>query len=228
MSAHPFLDRREAGRYLAAQLRRQMPTTSGTPLVLALPRGGVPVAFEVAVTLNARLDLLPVRKIGYPANPEYAIGALATLGDKVVQVMDDAVWRGEPSAGSAVAAVIASEQRELQRRNRLYRQNRPPLAVGGHDVILVDDGLATGATMRAAVKAARLAGARHITVAAPVASNSACARLREEVDACACTIEVPNLLAIGMWYRDFEPTTDAEVLTLLADAERRRAAAASP
>lgn len=230
MSAHPFIDRREAGRYLAAQLLRTRRSGSGTRplLVLGLPRGGVPVAHEVAVALNAPLDVLPVRKIGYPGNPEYAVGALATLDDEVVRVMDEAVWRGEPAAGSPLAEVIDSETRELQRRRRLYRQDRPPLPVASHDLVLVDDGLATGATMRAAVKAARLAGARHITVAAPVGSSSACARLREDADACVCAIEVPNLLAIGMWYRNFEPTPDAEVLALLADAGRRRVAAAPP
>jgi predicted phosphoribosyltransferase len=208
----PLADRREAGRLLASELAdlRDAPGL----LVLALPRGGVPVGYEIAQALGAPLDVLVVRKIGMPGHPEYAIGALASGPDGGLQVLDRRP--GDARQREAVQAVIREERAELQRRERAYRGQRPPPEIQGHAVILVDDGLATGATMEAAARAVRLLRPGQLVVAAPVASSPAARRLAPWVDRLAF-IAVPEPFdAVSLWYRDFAQTQDDEVQRLLA------------
>jgi putative phosphoribosyl transferase len=223
MSAHVFRDRRDAGRQLAVMVATVADASPAphTLLVLGLPRGGVPVAFEVATLLAAPLDVLPVRKLGLPGNEEVAMGAIAALNGEVAQVVDYDLLQREPAAALLLDRVIRREYTELLRRRRRYRGERPPLDVAGRDVILVDDGLATGATMRAAVLAVRQGHARRIVVAVPVGAADRCARLRTEADACVCVVEAGNLFAVGAWYAEFSQTSDEEVATLLAESERR-------
>jgi len=207
-----FRDRPQAGRALA----RQLGAWVGHPevVVLALPRGGVPVAAPVAKALGAPLDVLVVRKLGHPLEPEFALGAIAGGG---VQVMNPLT--GLPPVSEAdLAEVVAHEQAELQRREQAYRGDRPPCALGGRVAILVDDGLATGATMLAAVRAARGAGAARVVVAVPVASREAMALVGAEADE-VHSVQVPEpFRAVGLWYRDFEQTGDEQVRSLLAQA----------
>ena len=209
-----FRDRTQAGRALAEQLG----AWAGHPevVVLALPRGGVPVAAPVAQALGAPLDVLVVRKLGHPLEPEFALGAIAGGG---VQVMNPLT--GLPPVSEAdLAEVVAHEQAELQRREQAYRGDRPPCALGGRVAILVDDGLATGASMLAAVRAARAAGAARVVVAVPVASREAMALVGAEADE-VHSVQVPEpFRAVGLWYRDFEQTGDEEVRSLLAQAAR--------
>ncbi len=206
-----FTDRRDAGRALAQKLSDH----AGRPdvVVLGLARGGVPVAWEVARALDAPLDVFVVRKIGYPGNPELAIGAIAS-GDVTVLSTDLIAELGVPRA--AVDAAIAREREELARRERACRPGRPPLALGGKTVLLVDDGLATGATMRAAVAAIRRLGPRSIVVAVPVGSPQACGVASAVADACVCVRAPPDFMAVGEWYEDFAQTTDEEVRDLLS------------
>src|SRR2546422_1830363 len=215
-----FRDRGEAGRLLATKLRAY----AGRPdvLVLALPRGGVPVAYEVARALGAPLDVFLVRKLGVPGHEELAMGAVATGG---VRVLNDDVVRALQIPESMIDAVAAREQHELARRERLYRGNRPPPDVRGRTVILVDDGLATGATMHAAVKALRQQQPGRIVVAVPTASPEICEELRAEVDEVICAITPDPFYAVGLWYEDFSQTTDEEVRELLARSERAGRAA---
>lgn len=212
-----FKDRREAGRVLANRLTAY----AGRPdvLVLALPRGGVPVAFEVAEALDAPLDVFLVRKLGLPGQEELAMGAIASGG---VRVLNDYVVQALQIPKEVIDAIAAREQDELERRERAYRGNRPPPDVRGRTVILVDDGLATGATMRAAVAALRQERAGRIVVAVPVASPDVCAELGREVDEIVC-LETPEpFYAVGYWYQDFSPTTDEEVRDLLERARQQR------
>jgi putative phosphoribosyl transferase len=217
-----FRDRSDAGRRLAEQLTEY----AGRPgvLVLALPRGGVPVAFEVARRLGAPLDIFLVRKLGVPGHEEFAMGAIATGGVRFINegVVD---YLGIP--GEVVDAVAADEQLELERRERAYRDDRPPPDVRGRTVILVDDGLATGSTMRAASAALRKQGPARIVVAVPVSAPQTCDEFRAEVDEVVCAITPEPFHAVGLWYEDFSQTTDEEVRALLESAarERRRAAA---
>jgi putative phosphoribosyl transferase len=209
----PFRDRAEAGRRLAEKLVKY----AGRPdvLVLALPRGGVPVAFEVAQALEAPLDVFVVRKLGLPGHEELAMGAIASggtwvLNDDVVQALsvpDHVIW-----------PVAARELQELARREQLYRGDRPPLDVRGRTVILVDDGLATGSTMRAAVAALRQLEPDRIVVAVPTAAPSTCGELSLEVDEFVCCIMPDPFYAVGVWYEDFAQTTDEEVRDLLERA----------
>jgi putative phosphoribosyl transferase len=206
-----FKDRRDAGRALAQALD----AWRGHPdlLVLALPRGGVPVGWEVAQALHAPLDVLVVRKLGFPGHEEYAMGAIASGG---VRVMADPS-AGWPVSREALKAVVAREQAELSRRELHYRGDRPPLALAGRVLLLVDDGLATGATMRAAVMAAR-AGAPHcIVVAVPVASREAVRNLSAVADEVVSVLTPEDFQAVGLWYADFDQTSDAEVCRLLQD-----------
>ena len=207
-----FSDRTQAGQVLAQHLSayRQKPQV----LVLALPRGGVPVASEVAKALGAPLDVLTVRKLGMPEHPEYAIGAIASGGARVMN--PEAEFLNLSPA--EVSAIAAREQRELERRERLYRAGRPPLSLQGHTAILVDDGLATGSTMRAAIAAARRLSAQHIVVAVPVAAPETVADLRSEVDEVVCVTTPVPLRAVGLWYDDFEQVSDEAVCALLAQA----------
>ena len=205
-----FNDRAEAGRVLAEQLRHY----AGRPdvIVLALPRGGVPVAYEVARALHAPLDIFVVRKLGIPGHEELAMGAVATGG---VRVLNDQVVKGLSIPGFVIDAVANWELLELERRERLYRGNRPPPEVRGKTVILVDDGLATGSTMLAAVQALRKLGPASIVVAVPVASPDTCQLLKEYVDETVCPATPEPFYAVGLWYRDFSQTTDEEVRELL-------------
>ncbi|WP_207457746.1 phosphoribosyltransferase family protein [Herbiconiux sp. SYSU D00978] len=208
----PFDDRRSAGRELAAVVRERMPHGDG--LVLALPRGGVPVAAEVAAALGAPLDVLVVRKLGVPHSPELAMGAIASVAGRIESTRNDRVLHDafERGAESALAAVTAAEERELQRRLRAYRGERPPLDVAGRTVVLVDDGIATGATARAAVAAARAAGAGRVVVAVPVSlGDAAGATGADDV----IDLWRPGFFSVGQAYLDFRQTTDDEVRSLL-------------
>lgn len=218
-----FANRRDAGQQLAVRIAALVDTAPSPHnlLVLGLPRGGVPVAYEVAKALGAPLDVLPVRKLGLPGQEEYAMGAIAAVNGDFVQVLDNALLRRLPHAALSLDRVIARERAELVRRRKAYRGERPPLHLAGRDIVLVDDGLATGATMRAAVMAARQALAHRIIVAAPVGAVESCERLRLEGCECACVVEAEYLYGVGMWYHDFSPTEDHEVTQLLNEAERR-------
>ncbi|HEU4590978.1 MAG TPA: phosphoribosyltransferase family protein [Steroidobacteraceae bacterium] len=211
-----FTDRRHAGGLLGeavARLRIPPPV-----LVLGLPRGGVPVAFEVAGAIDAPLDVMTVRKIGMPGQPELAIGAVAT-GDVVVHEPGAAPFL--PSLEPPFTQLAAAARRELRRREGFYRRGLPPLDLTGRNVVLVDDGIATGATMLAALRAARKRNAASVIVAAPVASPEAAARLAAEADQ-VVILEKPQILfAIGEWYDRFEQLEDIEVCELLTHAARR-------
>jgi putative phosphoribosyl transferase len=209
----PFQDRSEAGRILAEKLV----VYAGRPdvLVLALPRGGVPVAFEVARALDVPLDVFVVRKLGVPGHEELAMGAIASGG---VRVLNEDVIQALHPPFRVIEAVAARELEELGRRERSYRGDRPALQVRGRTVILVDDGLATGSTMRAAVKALRRLGPDRIVVAVPTAAPSTCAELGLEADECICCITPDPFYAVGVWYEDFSQTTDREVRDLLERA----------
>jgi erythromycin esterase-like protein/predicted phosphoribosyltransferase len=211
MMPERFRNRNEAGRLLAEKLTAY--ANRSDVLVLALPRGGVPVAYEVARRLGAPLDVFLVRKLGVPGYEELAMGAVATSG---VRVLNDQIVNGLGIPSYVIDAVAAQEQQELERRERLYRGGRPPPDVRGRTLILVDDGLATGATMRAAVMALRQLQPARIVVATPTASPEICEELRSEVDEVICAITPEPFLAVGHWYEDFSQTTDDEVRNLLA------------
>ena len=211
----PFIDRREAGVELAKQLEhyRYRPDV----VVLALPRGGVPVAYEVARALGAPLDIFVVRKLGLPGHREYAIGAIASGGVRIVN--DDAIrWYGIPP--EILDTIAREEEIELQRRERVYRDDLPPLDLEGQIVVLVDDGLATGSTMKAAVEAIRRRKPAKIVVAVPVGSQEACAEFTKIADEVACARTPEPFRAVGLWYRDFSETSDNEVRKLLHDERR--------
>jgi putative phosphoribosyl transferase len=212
-----FADRATAGIALARELQKRV--LRPPLLVLALPRGGVAVAYEVARRLHAPLDVIVVRKIGMPGQPELAIGAMAS-GDIVVH--EPTIEMDFPDLGERFPGLADEQRLELERRERVYRPGAPPLDLAGKSAILVDDGLATGSTMLAAVRAARKAGAATIIVAAPVASPAAAALVRREADATVILQTPAALFAIGQWYRNFEQLDDAEVCRLL-DLSRRNA-----
>lgn len=211
-----YRDRRDAGRRLAEDLSRFAGRRDVT--VLALPRGGVPVAFEAAVALDAPLDVFIVRKLGFPGQEEFAFGAIASGGERVLN--EDVMRRGWISPAT-IEAVAKRELVELERRERDYRAGRPPLDVRGRCVILVDDGLATGSTMRAAVRALRRMGPSRIVVAVPTAAPDTCRALRADADEVVCAMTPEPFHAVGLWYRDFEQTGDEEVRRLLAEADSR-------
>src|SRR6202048_5021965 len=206
-----FRDRRDAGRLLAEKLAAY--ANRPDVLVLALPRGGVPVAYEVARALGAPLDVFVVRKLGVPGYEELAMGAVATGG---ARVLNEQIVRDLRIPDYVIDRVEAEQRDELARRERAYRGGRPPLDVHGRTVILVDDGLATGATMRAAVKALRQREPARIMVAVPTASPETCEELKAEVDEVVCAITPEPFHAVGYWYEDFTQTTDQEVRELLA------------
>jgi len=181
-------------------------------VVLALPRGGVPVAYEVARALEAPLDVFVVRKLGMPGHPEFAMGAIAGGG---ISVLDQDVIAANEISERALAAVVQREQAELARREKIYRASRPSVPVAGQVVIVVDDGLATGSTMRAAVLALRRQKPAGIVVAVPVGSRQACAALSEVADQVICALTPEPFSAVGLWYADFSETTDNEVRSLL-------------
>ena len=208
-----YQDRVAAGRALARRLAEYAHRPS--VLVMALPRGGVPVAYEVARALGAPLDVFVVRKLGVPGHEELAMGAIASGG---VRVLNPEVLRMLDIPPEVVDAVAARELRELERREHAYRDDRPSPDVHGKTVILIDDGLATGATMRAAVAALRAQGPARIVVAVPVASPDTCAELSREVDEIICAETPEPFYGVGWWYEHFDQTTDAEVHELLARA----------
>jgi predicted phosphoribosyltransferase len=208
----PFADRREAGATLAQRL--QAYKDRDDVVVLALPRGGVPVAFEVARALGAPLDVFVVRKLGLPGHRELAMGAIASGGVRILN--DDVVqWYGIPTA--AIDAVAREEQSELERRERLYRADLPPLDLRGRVVLLIDDGLATGSTMKAAVEAVRLHQPSRIVVAVPVGSPETCQEFSQAADEIVCARTPQPFSAVGQWYRDFSETSDDEVRRLLRE-----------
>jgi putative phosphoribosyl transferase len=212
-AVYPFRDRTEAGRLLAQKLREY--ANRDDVVVLALPRGGVPVGFEVAKALNAPLDIFLVRKLGLPEQEELAMGAIATGG---VRVLNDEVVRALDIPDEIVDAVAAKEERELERREREYRGGRAPVDVRGRTVILIDDGLATGSSMRAAALALRNKQPAQIVVAVPVGAPSTCAEFESEVDKVVCAVTPEPFWGVGQWYRDFSPTNDEEVRDLLGRA----------
>lgn len=217
-----FRDRRQAGRYLATKLSAY----AGRPatVVLALPRGGVPLGFEVAKALRVPLDVFIVRKIGVPGQEELAMGATATGN---VRVLNHEVIRSLGISEETVEAVAAAEEREVARRERLYRGDRPAVDAKQKEVILVDDGLATGSTMRAAVQALRRQDPARIIVAVPVAAVSTCDELKAEVDEMICAATPEPFMAVGQWYEEFSQTSDEEVQELLSRAAQLNAQSAA-
>jgi putative phosphoribosyl transferase len=209
-----YRDRREAGEILAIHTRKRI----GVPddaVVLALPRGGVPVGFEVARELGAELDVFVVRKLGVPGHEEYAMGAIAAGG---FEVLNDAAIKDLGIGEKELAAIAEREAEELQRREKLYRANRSPAMVHGRTAIIVDDGLATGFTMRAAIAAVRERGPNRLIVAVPVGAKDTCDEVAREVGTLICPLQPEPFHAVGLWYRDFAPTTDDEVRDCLAAA----------
>jgi putative phosphoribosyl transferase len=213
-----YRDRREAGRQLAAKLAAY----AGRPdvIVLALPRGGVPVAYEVARALGAPLDIFLVRKLGLPGREELAMGAVASGG---IRVLNEEVVRALRIPEEVIDEVAAEEMEELERRERLYRGDWPPPDVRGRTVILIDDGLATGSTMRAAIAALRQQHPARIVVAVPVGAPETCAEFQDEADEAICALTPDPFYAVGLWYGDFTQTTDEEVRDLLEQAAAKHA-----
>ena len=205
-----FTDRRQAGRLLAAELGRYRGDAG--VLVLALPRGGVPVAHEVALALDAPLDVLVVRKLGAPGHRELAVGAIASGG---ARVFNEDVVRWLRLDDATLDRIAADERQELARREALYRGDEPALSATGRTVILVDDGVATGATMLVALHALRQLGAGRLVVAAPVGAPDSLERLEQAADEVVCLARPPYLVSVGQWYDDFSQTSDAEVRALL-------------
>ena len=217
----PFRDRTEAGRLLAEELREYADRSD--VVVLALPRGGVPVGYEVARALNAPLDVFVVRKLGVPGQEELAMGAIASGG---VQVLNqDVLGLGIPK--EVVDFVAAKEQREVERREREYRDGRGPVDVRGRIVILVDDGVATGSSMRVAAMALKKKQPAQIVVAVPVGSPETCAEFESVVDKVVCAVTPEPFWAVGQWYRDFSQTSDEEVRDLLNRASSLTASGAT-
>lgn len=212
-----FRDRVDAGKKLAAHVIRRVHDRN--ILVLGLPRGGVPVAFEVAQALHAELDLFLVRKLGLPGQEELAIGAIASGG---VRVLNEPLVEELQLAPTLIDHIAKREEQELKRREELYRQGRLARPIQGRTVILVDDGLATGASMKAAAQAVRLQGPKRLIAAVPVAARETCDDLRTDVDEIICAYTPQPFLAVGMWYADFSQTTDEEVQHLLEQTPRQQ------
>ena len=214
-----YQDRTEAGRLLAERLAKYK--NRPDVVILALPRGGVPVAYEVAQALNAPLDVFVVRKLGVPGQVELAMGAIASGG---VRVLNEDVVQMLRIPEEVIEATAMIETEELERRERLYRGDRPGLDAQGRVAILIDDGLATGSTMRAAAVALRRLQPSRVVIAVPVAAGSTCDELSNEVDEVICAETPEPFYAISLWYRDFTQTTDDEVRELLARSVRSIAA----
>lgn len=216
-----FRDRHDAGAELASRLRHY--ADRDDVVVLALPRGGVPVGFEVAEALGAALDIFLVRKLGMPGHPEFAMGAIASGGIRVLS-RDVLAYYG--ISDDAVDHILRIEQAELDRRERAYREHHPPADVRGKTVILVDDGLATGSTMEAAVEAVRALGPARIVVAVPVGARQTCEKFRDRADEVVCARTPEPFSAVGLWYDDFSQTPDEDVRALLAAHARKLGEAA--
>jgi putative phosphoribosyl transferase len=213
-----FRDRRDAGRRLASLLAAYQ---QDEPLVLGLPRGGVVIAFEIARALRAPLDVLVARKLGALEQPEFGVGAIAPGG---VRIIDRASVRLAGMTDGDLETVIERERAELVRRESRYRSGRPPLGVRGRTVILVDDGVATGVTARAAIASLRKLGARRIVLAVGVCAAASAMELRHEVDDLVCVLEPSDMAAVGLYFDEFDPVSDAEVVALLAAARDPTAA----
>jgi putative phosphoribosyl transferase len=212
-----FRNRQEAGRSLASRLEKY--ANREDVIVLGVPRGGVPIAFEVATALSLPLDIFVLRKLGVPGHEELAFGAIGSGG---VRVLDREVVKSVGLSDSVIELVTRAERTELARREQIYRGGRPPLDVRGKTVILVDDGIATGSSLRAGVRALREMQPVAIVVAAPVAPRSTVNRLRHEVDDVVCAAIPERFYGVGQFYHDFSQVTDAEVNELLDSASRRR------
>jgi len=210
-----FQNRSQAGKALAASVAHSV--NDPNVLVLGLPRGGVPVAYEIARKLDAELDVFTVRKLGLPGQEELAIGAIASGG---VRVLNEFLVAELQLSSALIDRIAQREQTELERREQIYREGRLRIPVQGRSVILVDDGLATGASMKAAAKALRIEQPERIIVAVPVAAQQTCDEFRMEVDEIICLHTPAPFLGVGMWYKDFSQTTDAEVQTYLEEAAR--------
>ena len=212
--AGPYQDRTDAGRVLSEHLLiyQDHPNL----LILSLPRGGIPVAVEVAHQLRASVDVCLVRKLAVPNRPELVMGLIASGG---IQILNDAVIREQRVSAAMIETVIEHEQGELKRRERTYRGMRPMLDVAGRTAILIDDGLTTGATMRTAISAVRQAGSERIVVAVPVGSRETCEQLRQEADEVVCAFMPEPLDSVGRWYRDYSPIMDRDIRVLLDSVE---------
>ena len=213
--SRPYADRRDAGRELARKLQKY--AGRHDVIVLALPRGGVPVAFEVAEALGAQLDVFLVRKLGTPGHSELAMGAIASGG---VRVLNDEVVQWLGIRPDQIDAVAEREQKELERRQREYSEGRPTPSLADRTVIIIDDGLATGSTMRAAVQAVKQQKPSRVIVAVPVGAPDTCDEMKTAADEVVCGRTPVPFSAVGQWYLDFGQTTDEEVRTLLRDHER--------
>lgn len=210
-----YVDRADAGRRLAPLVAAALHPSSGAPLVLALPRGGVPVGAQVATALGAPLDVLLVRKLGVPEQPELAFGAIASDG---ACVLNEEIVFAAGLDDAAITQVVEAEKRELRRRELRYRGDRAAPAVAGRTVVIVDDGLATGATMRVAVLALHDRRAARVVAAAPVGSGEACALLGADADAVVCPLVPDRFKAVGAWYQQFTPVPDEDVGAILQRA----------
>jgi putative phosphoribosyl transferase len=217
LERHPrFADRRDAGRQLAARLL--LPLAKQEPVVVALPRGGVPVADEIAMALAAPLEILAVRKLGAPHNPEYGIGAIAEDGTRV---LDPEALGVLGIDNDGLEAIVAREAAELRRRVAVYHGERPATPLAGRTVVIVDDGVATGVTDTAALRSARRQQPGRLVLAVPVAPPDSLARLREEADEVVCLVAPALLYGVGQWYRDFGQVSDDEVVAILDAASTR-------
>lgn len=210
-----FNDRTDAGKILSERLSEY--ANREDVLILALPRGGVPVAFEVAKELNLKMDIFIVRKLGVPGNEELAMGAIASGN---IRVLNEDVIRSFRIPQKAIDEATANELGELERRERIYRKNRPVPKISGSTVILIDDGLATGATMRAAVAAVKTKNPAKVIIAVPVAAPDTCSDFGSEVDEVMCVATPEPFYGVGAWYEDFSQTTDKEVCDLLDKATK--------
>jgi putative phosphoribosyl transferase len=208
-----FIDRQEAGKFLAGQLKEYAKDIN--TIVLALPRGGVPVAYEIAKALFLPLEVVIVRKLGVPGHEELALGAIASGG---TVIFNEEIIQSLHIPPAAIQRVIREEEKELQRRELMYRGKRPFPNLQDKNVILVDDGIATGATLRAAIKSLCQRKPRHIVVAVPVAARSTCEEMIQLVDRLVCPLQPTDFYAVGVWYENFSQTTDAEVSELLVQA----------
>jgi predicted phosphoribosyltransferase len=211
-----FRDRQQAGNALAGKLQEYRDGPDA--LVLALPRGGVPVGFELAQALNLPLDVFLVRKLGVPWQPELAMGAVASGG---IRFLNHEVVRSLGVSEEEISEATAREEESVRQRERLFRDGRPALKVTGQTILLVDDGLATGSSMRAAVAALRQRSPERIVVAVPVGSATTCRELQREADKVVCLVTPEPFWAVGQWYADFSPTTDQEVQELLSQSKRQ-------